>query len=307
MRPLATIGGCLLLLAAEVAGHHGPEEVVAELTAQLEMDPENVELLSRRATEYRALGMHAQAEADLRLVLGKHPQSIADTESLARVLWARGKCPEAMDMIQRAVELAQPGRERAAGWILKSEWELEQGRTDAALAACRNAFQEDPEGMVDWYLLRSRIEERLGRPADRLAGLKAGHEALKSIVLRNAWVDAALDAGHLDEAAPVIETELAKSRLKSSWWIRRARLRLGAGDPDGGTQDLKAAVVELDRRIHLQRPDAKLLVDRAQARALLGDLDAARDDLALAREHGADPWEVGRLANRIREEAKPTP
>jgi tetratricopeptide (TPR) repeat protein len=258
-------------------------------------------LLSRRATEYRALGMHAKAEADLRRVLVKNPESVADTESLARVLWAQGKRDEALSFVKRAVAGATAGRERAAVLILRSEWELARGNPDEAMAACQEAFREDPQGMVDWYLLRSRIQERMGKFAERLAGLRAGHEQLGSVVLRNAWVDASLDAGMFANLAPVIEEELEKSRLKSSWLIRRGRLRLGMDAEEAAREDLKAAIMELDRRIHPERPDAKLLIDRGWARMLLGDVDAARRDLTLARKHGGDPWEIGRLTAAIGE------
>lgn len=298
-RAAAAVGGLLLLLSAGAAAHHGPEEVVAELTTKLAKHPDDADLLSRRATEYRTLGMHAEAEADLRRVLGQQHRSAADTESLARVLWAQQKHDEALEMLGRAVDLAQPGRQRAAGFILQSEWELARGGMEAAMAACQAAFREDPKGMVDWYLLWGRIEERMGRPGDRIAGLKIGQEALGSVVLRNAWVDASLDAGEFVEVTPVIETELANSRLKSSWWIRRGRMHLGTGNRDAGSMDLRAAIAELNQRIHLERPDARLLVDRARARALLGQTHGARKDLALARTHGADPWELERLASII--------
>ena len=286
------------LLVAGAMGHHGPEELVAELSAKLAKQPDNVELLSLRATEYRTLGMHAKAETDLRRVLAKNPQSVAETESLARVLWAQGKQDEALSIVKQAVA-ATKGRERAAGLILQSEWELERGSLDEAMATCQKAFREDPQGMVDWYLLQSRIQERMGKLAERVAGLHAGHEQLESIVLRNAWVDASLDAGMFTSLAAVIEQELEKSRLKSSWLIRRGRLRIGTAAEKAAHEDLKAAIIELDFRIHPKRPDAKLLIDRGWARLLLGDVDAARQDLALAKKHGSDPWENSRLAAAI--------
>jgi tetratricopeptide (TPR) repeat protein len=271
------------------------------LSAKLAKRPDDVELLSRRATEYRALGMDAKAEVDLRRVLVKDPESVADTESLARVLWAQGKPDEALTFVKRAVASATAGRERAAGLILQSEWELARGNSDEAMAACQKAFREDPHGMVDWYLLRSRIQEGMGRFAERVAGLRAGHQRLGSVVLRNAWVDASLDAGMFANIEPLIEEQLAKSRLKSSWLIRRGRLRVGMASEQAAHEDLKAAIVELDRRIHPERPDAALLIDRGWARVLLGDVRAARRDLALARKHGGDPWEIGRLAAEIGE------
>jgi tetratricopeptide (TPR) repeat protein len=288
-----------LLLAAGVAGHHGPEEVIAELSAKLATRPDDLALLSRRATEYRALGMHSKAEADLRRVLARQPGSVAETESLARVLWAQGRAESALVMVQRAAGLAKPGRERAACLILEAGWQLERNRIDKAHAACREAFREDPVGMVDWYLLRGRVEEQRGTSRERVAGLKAGYEVLGSVVLRNAWVDASIDAGMFAAVTPVIESELGRARLKSSWLIRRGRVRLGTHAKEEGRSDLRAAIAELDRRIHPARPDAKLLVDRGWAKLWIGEAAAARADLVQARKHGGDPWETERLAGTL--------
>jgi tetratricopeptide (TPR) repeat protein len=290
-----------LLLAAGAMGHHAPEEMVAELSAKLAKRPDDVQLLSRRATEYRALGMHAEAEKDLLRVVARKPESVVDIESLARVLWAQRRQDEALTLAKRAVSSATTGRERAAGLILQAEWELERGNLEAAMAGCQQAFQEDPDGMVDWYLLRSRIHERMGKHAERVVGLGAGYERMGSVVLRDAWVDAALDAAMFSKVAPVIDEELAKCRLKSSWLIRRGRLRSGMGSGDAAREDLNAAICELDRRIHPERPDAKLLIDRGLAWVLLGDREAAMRDLALARKHGADPWDIERLVDAIGE------
>jgi len=280
-------------------GHHDPGEVIAGLSQQLVAHPDDVGLLSRRATEYRALGMHAKAEADLRRVLALEPGSAGDTESLARVLWAQGKSDEALAMAARAVNLATPGRERAAALILLAGWQMERERFDAAKTSCAEAFREDPMGMVDWYLLQARLQELVETPKARAAGLKDGWQALGSVVLRDAWVDASLDAGMHEEAAPLIETELREARLKSSWLIRRGRMRLQAGDDEQGWSDLKAAIAELNQRIHPLRPDGQLLIDRGRARCWLGESDAAAGDLAMARRHGGEPWEIDRLARLI--------
>lgn len=292
---------CWFLLVAGALGHHGPEEVVAELTALLELRPGDGELRSRRATAYRVLGMHAEAEADLRRVLLMDPRSGAETEALARVLWEQGKQAQALRAVRGAVGLAPPGRPRGAVLVLMAEWHLERGDNVMAMDACREAFEEDPKGMVDWYLLRGRIHARVGGAGAAVAGLKAGQKALGSVVLRDAWVDASLDAGMFSEVAPVIDAELARSRLKSSWLIRRGRLRLGTGADDAARRDLQAAIEELNRRIHPERPDAQLLVDRGWAWILLGNGEAARTDLAQASVHEADPWEVAMLAAKIGE------
>lgn len=300
MKAVVAVVAWTLGMAGAMA-HHGPEDVIAELTAQLARSGDDVVVLSRRATEYRALGKQAEAEADLRRVLVLNPDSARDAEALGRVMWAQGKREEALGWVGRAVDAAQAGRERAGSMILRAEWEMALGRDREAYATCTAAFREDPVGLVDWYLLRSRLQERLDLPVERVAGLRAGHAALGSVVLRNAWVDALLDARRCKQALPVIESALATARLKSSWLIRRGRARLGMGAVAAGRADLAAAITELNRRIHPERPDAELLLDRGWAHEMLGRKDAAGQDLRLARKHHGDPWGLERLAAAVGE------
>jgi hypothetical protein len=47
---------------------------------------------------------------------------------------------------------------------------------------------------------------------------------------------------------------------------------------------------ELDQRIHPKKPDMTLIADRGMANALLGNIDAAKNDLAHLIHIGADKW-----------------
>ena len=54
--------------------------------------------------------------------------------------------------------------------------------------------------------------------------------------------------------------------------------------------DLKMYLKELDQRIHTKKPDMTLIADRGLANALLGNIDAAKDDLAHLIHVDADKW-----------------
>ena len=73
----------------------------------------------------------------------------------------------------------------------------------------------------------------------------------------------------------LIDAEMNDSRIKSSWLIRRARAEFGLGNSTNAEADLKAAVEEIDHRLHRKRADVLLLVDKATALELLGDKKAA--------------------------------
>ncbi|HYV30346.1 MAG TPA: hypothetical protein VEO53_04455, partial [Candidatus Binatia bacterium] len=82
---------------------------------------------------------------------------------------------------------------------------------------------------------------------------------------------------------------LAETRWRSSWLIRRARVRLGCGEAAGGHADLLAAIGELNQRLLCgAHPDPGLLAERGLAFALLGDTSLAKRDLSAARKLGAD-------------------
>jgi tetratricopeptide (TPR) repeat protein len=88
-----------------------------------------------------------------------------------------------------------------------------------------------------------------------------------------------------------IEAELNSSRLKSSWLIRRAKVRIATKEADLAKGDLQAAIKELNARMNSTAPDPSLLADRGLAYELLGDKENARKDYNAAKEKGfADEW-----------------
>ena len=87
-------------------------------------------------------------------------------------------------------------------------------------------------------------------------------------------------------ALPVIETELADSRIKSSWLIRRARVQLGLGKKAEAERDLRDALKEIGGRLNPKVPDASLLLGKALAHELLGEKKDALRAYEMARDKG---------------------
>ena len=184
--------------------------------------------------------------------------------------------------------------------LLRARAEIQANRHDfeSALADCEQALQSHPDDL-DGYLLRGRLLSQLGRYAEAATGFQAGYAQTGSVVLRNQWIESLIDAGDCLQAVTEIETELALTRWKSSWLIRRARARLCLSQHSDATSDLRAAIEEMDARLNPRRPDVTLLADRGLARALLGELDRAREDLREAQALGADAWVVERLQKTL--------
>ena len=292
------------LLVPLACAHHNTEQMIARFTERIEAGESDADLFYRRATEYRVLQMHAEAEADLRRALQENPDHIPARSELARLLSRRGENREALAAAQAAVERATSDSIRAAALVLVARLHAAEGRHEAALHACEAALAAKPRGEVEWYLLHAELLALVDREDERPGALKAGHRATGSIVLRNAWIDALLDIGQPDAVEKIIDRELSASRLKSSWLLRRARLRVLAGDDQGATADLEQCLEELNGRIHPARPDVTLVADRGLANALLGNPEAAAADLARARASGADGWVTAPLERALANSTK---
>ena len=148
-----------------------------------------------------------------------------------------------------------------------------------ALVVCEKIQTLHPEHPSEIDLLHARLLLTNGKPARAAAVLKSAHQKHKSIVLRNAWIDAALSAKQISQVLPIIEEELTSTRFRASWLIRRARAKLTTNTPDKARSDLHSALQELNTRILPDRPDLTLIADRGLALALLGSNDLAQRDL----------------------------
>ena len=267
--------------------HHGPDEMINMLTQRIETGGVTPVLLYKRAGEWRILGELAKAADDLQHSIKLNPKFVGAIELLSEVFLMKGELAKARATAKRGIAVSESLRERAACQMVIARAYREEGNLEEALRACDAAFESYPRGNIDWYLIRGGLQRRLGLHDARIEGFQKGHEVTRSTVLRNAAIDAMIDAGRADEVMPLIGRQVEACRIKSSWLLRRGRAKLALGDELGARGDLESAISELGQRIHPIRPDVSLVVDRGLARALLGDSAGAREDLDHARELGA--------------------
>lgn len=95
-----------LALLLEAAGDG--DGAVAQLTAALECEPDNVALLCNRANTLTALNRYDAAEADLRRALKDQPDHVDALVQFAVLRSKRARWREAIEPLRRAIELA-PG------------------------------------------------------------------------------------------------------------------------------------------------------------------------------------------------------
>lgn len=294
-----TVAG-ILLLALRLHAHDGPEHVIENLTAEINRNGATPRLLVERASEQRIMGRLALAADDLEKALKLDAEHLPARIELGRVYLAQGKKTGALKIVERVMNVRASDPERAALHMVRAEIYRALGDDKKALDDCQRALDLQA-GDVDWYLIRSQLQERLGKHKERLAGLEQGIKLTGSAVLENERIEALIDAGQHRAALALIEPQLQDSRWQSSWLIRRARARLGLGDKDKAREDLRAAIEEINGRFGpftAFNPDLALLADRGVARALLGEHEAAKKDFQQARAAGVDESFLSRLETR---------
>lgn len=270
--------------------HHDPAVTVEQLNAQIALTPQMPELYYQRGVELSAMGQLEKAGEDFAKALSLRADYLPATRSLAQVKFQLQQPEPALALLQEAMQKAPaehqfliPGCRHLEGEIL-----LKLGKNEAALKAFDQALLGTyPE--IDTWRLRAEAQRLLGKTDEMITDLKNAWTKSSAIILRNEWLDALIEAGRVDEALPVIEQELATSRFRSSWLIRRARANLAGKKPDAAKQDLEEAIAELSGRLTVTPPPFSLLCDRGLAYALLGQKEQAAADLKQAIELGAPP------------------
>ena len=282
---LAALLCCIAPFSA--AAHAGPEAEIQELTERMQKNGESADLLTERAVEYRVLGKLAEATKDLERAAMLDPRSIAIQRELGRVLFLGGKAGDAIATIARGLTLkSEEPADFASLRMLRAEILRSQNDHKKALEDCDAALQlhkQNPE----WYLMRSDLHRRLKMHKERLAGIEEGMRQTGAGILSIERVEALIDAGQFAVVLPTISAELADSRIKSSWLLRRARVQLGLGKKAEAEKDLKDALLEISARLNPKTPDVPLLLDKALAHELLGEKKDALRAYEEARDKGA--------------------
>lgn len=306
--PKLLVAMITLLLPFLTMAHEDPMEIIARLNELVDAGARDPKVFYDRGVSWRSLNRPVEAAADFKKALELNAGFLVAHYELPRALAAQGLFPEAVDASEKAIEVAreQSPTAEAHCWGVLARVELARGGFLPALSAVAQALKLHPAGDLDWFLAEADALRGLGRETDAIRALKKAFDRTRSIVLRTAWLDAVVEAGQGKEALPIIEAELAVRTPKSSWLIRRARVRLSAGEQSKAREDLRTAIEELDRRIAADHPHVTLLIERGMAWSLLGDQDRAAEDLRLAKTNGASPESLAPAERLIASQASPT-
>jgi tetratricopeptide (TPR) repeat protein len=279
-----------------VRAHDGPEHDIEELTERILKEGESADLLLQRAVEYQVIRKAGEAVKDLERAIQLEPDSAAIQRELGRAYFSTGKTNEALQVVTRGIDGDATGADRASLLMVRVEVLRARKEREKALKDANEAIREHPNN-VDWYLVRSQLQHALKIKTERVAGLAEGIKETGSGVLLREWIDALIEDGQHAAALEKIEAELNSSRLRSSWLIRRAKVRLATKQADAAKHDLQAALRELNARISSSSPDPSLLADRGLTHELLGDKETARKDYSSARDKGfTEEWLLERIS-----------
>ena len=221
---------------------------------------------------------------------------------MAQIELQRGRRSEALLWVRRALQMPELATgERAAILMIRSHCRAAEGSKLEALEDCSEALRWNPQ-LISAYLERSAWQQRLQRPRERILGLEEGIRRTGAGLLVAERIEALLDDAQWQQALDAIEPELTSSRLQGTWKIRRARALKGLSRRTEADRDLQSALEEIELRMPREVKDSSLLMDRALARELLGQTEAAIQDYKLAARCGGgeEAIEAGRRLRRTR-------
>ena len=285
----------LLVSPWSAFAHDGPEAVIASLNATMLKSGPSADLHFRRASEFRALRDDVRAANDL-----KRAVELDGSLEIARLELARLQLKlqrQVADSSQHLLVLGEPLETlqplldspndslRIAAVALRGEIHLAYCQWNEAAVDFSAALNSRP-GEVQWSLWLAEALQRLGRYRECLMALRESYATTSSPVIRARLCDALIEnaskdlsgespaAALIEEARAIIEHELADSRLKSAWRIRRAELLLLTEDQnpeyrEEARRELNAALEELNSRLSTNSPDPMLIKDRERVLTML--------------------------------------
>lgn len=268
-----------MVFVGMVAAHSDVDPEIAEVTAELANQPENVALLLRRGQLYRFNGKFTESLNDLEhaWLLDRDNRHVALAR--CRTLVALGRDSAAKVALDQYLQ-GESGASRVVALVERAHLYGRTGRADLALADFSAALHLYPT--VELYLARGHLQEELGQLDNAEAGYREGVSHLRhASILRKELIRVKIAQGHYPEALTLIDNELAAAAVKTEGYLRRAEVLAAMGQTEAADSARTHALAEANRAFS-KRPTALHRVARAKVYQGLGQLEAAKQDLRLA-------------------------
>ncbi|MGH9658629.1 MAG: tetratricopeptide repeat protein, partial [Bryobacteraceae bacterium] len=250
----------LLLGPGFVLAHDGLREQIAAITAQIAHDPQNVDLLARRAELYRATRQWKAALADLDRVHAIDPRMAAADLTRARVLLATGQVSASVDVASRL--LARHPRHVDA-LLVRARANGKLHRPRAAIADFTSALETHPS--PDVFIERARLNATV-KPAGRVEALSGLDDAIARlgplVTLELEAIDIEITLERFDAALARLDRVSRQAARQESWLVRRGAILERAGRFDEALASYRAAMraATIEPRVRQSRASAALLV-----------------------------------------------
>jgi tetratricopeptide (TPR) repeat protein len=281
------------IACVERAGSHpGIAPEVDEITHELEKNPNSVDLGGRRIIKKRS-------NNDLIKSLHDLDQAEQLESGNSEILFQRGltlsalgrdvEAEVALDQFLEKVALAKNGsvipsshgaKKSAIAMAERARIRARTGRTDLAITDYTSAIHMLP--VVESYQARGHLLESLGKLAEAALGYREGLSKMpNAILLKKSLIRVEIARKQFTQALLLIDEELARASVKSSWYLRRGDVLAAMGQPDAARAAREQALAEVNQTM-TKRVTAIHRFSRAKVYMALGRVEEAKRDLQLA-------------------------
>jgi tetratricopeptide (TPR) repeat protein len=277
---LTLLLGSLCLVPSAIA-HPGFDPEIEKITKKLAEDPDNVDLLVRRGQVYRSNGKFTESLQDLERAWVLDRQNRTVILQRAMTLSALGRDKEAEDALDSFLQ-DESHPQRVFGLAERAHIRARTGRTEPAIRDLTATLQLHPT--VDLYLLRGQLQESLGNIEAAEEGYQDGLATLgEAIVLKKALIRVQLAQDRHSEALALVDEELERAHVKTSWYLKRAEILSLMGRAGAVRQAREHALSEANRTLAKRRTAMQLLA-RAEVYRAMGRTEDAERDLNMAAQ-----------------------
>ncbi len=296
-------------LAAHDGAHVDIQRVTAEIESAATPRPD-LHLLRARLLRFHKKPAEALADCDrardlaVTIVADGGPSPFAPWEEpLERALCYVDleRDDEAAPLLDRVIE-AVPDR-AAAVLDARATLHVRAGELAAAIADVTRSFTLAPS--VDRALRCGALLSEQGALEQAARGYQNALETLgDSLLVKDAWISVEIARGEYETALSLIDAELSRAAVRTSWLVRRAEVYEAAGNEPRRLIELRAALAEADRVLARRRIPMHL-VTRGRILLDLGDPEGARRDAKEAKRLAPEFAGVAELLEEIESRGAP--
>lgn len=275
---LALIFGCLGFVQPATA-HSGLDPEIEKITEKLTKDPDNVDLLVRRGQVYRSNGKYLDSLLDLERAWLLNRENRTVVLQRALTLSALGHNQEAELALDTFLQ-EESDPKRVFALAERAHIRARTGRIELAINDFTSVIQLQPT--IELYLIRGELQESLGKLEAAAAGYQDGLAKLgNAILLKKGLIRVQISQQHYDEALALINEELARSSVRTPWYLQKAEILAFMNQSDASRLAYEQALSEANRVLG-KRQTAMQLLARAEVYHAMGRMEEAKHDLRLA-------------------------